>query len=176
MIGDVYASGLIISDAAEAIRNAEVREQEYITYAPPDLWARMKNNGVTVEEEFYRHGVLLSKSSNQRVPGWMQVHERLKVIDDVDGEAKTARLKIFSTCRNLIRCISTIKADERDCNDVATEPHELTHLPDALRYWCVMHTLTAKVPDGRTPEEKSLADYKTSRFRNAGSGVKIIRG
>jgi phage terminase large subunit len=117
---------------------------------------------------------MLTKSSNQRVPGWMQVHERLKVIDDVDG-GKTARLRIFSTCRNLIRCISTIKADERDCNDVATEPHELTHLPDALRYWCVMHTLSAKEPDTRSAEEKMLADYKASRFRNGGRTTVIRR-
>jgi phage terminase large subunit len=133
----------------------------------------MKNTGVTVEEEFYKHGVMLTKSSNQRIPGWMQVHERLKVIDGVDGE-KTARLKIFSSCRNLIRCISAIKADERDCNDVATEPHELTHLCDSLRYWCVMHTLSAKEPDMRTPEEKRISDYKSSRIRQT-SGARIVR-
>ena len=173
--GEVYAHNLIISDAAEALVRSQLRDQDYITYAPPDLWARMKNNGVTVEEEFYRHGVMLSKSSNQRIPGWMQVHERLKVIDDVDGVSKTARLKIFSSCRNLIRCISTIKADEKDCNDVATEPHELTHLPDALRYWCVMHTMSARDIDSRAPEEKALADYKASRFRQAGGKSKIIR-
>ena len=173
--GEVYAHNLIISDAAEALVKSQIRDQDYITYAPPDLWARMKNNGVTVEEEFYRHGVMLTKSSNQRVPGWMQVHERLKVVDDVDGVSKTARLKIFSSCRNLIRCISTIKADEKDCNDVATEPHELTHLPDALRYWCVMHTMAARDIDNRTPNEKDLADYKASRFRQTSGKPKIIR-
>lgn len=175
VIGEVYAHNLIISDAAKAIRDSEVREQRYVTYAPPDLWARMKNNGITVEEEFFNGGVLLTKSSNQRVPGWMQLHERLKVIDDVDGVSKTARLKIFSTCRNLIRCLSTIKADERDCNDVATEPHELTHLPDALRYWCVQHTLTAKEPDVRTVEDKFLSDYKSSRLRQGRQSTRVIR-
>lgn len=172
--GEVYAHNLIISDAATALVKSAVRDQQYTTYAPPDLWARMKNTGVTVDEEFYKNGVTLTKSSNQRVPGWMQVHERLKVVDDVDG-GKTARLKIFSTCRNLIRCISTIKADERDCNDVATEPHEPTHLPDALRYWCVMHTLTAKEPDTRSAEEKMLADYKASRIRRGGRTTVIRR-
>ena len=175
VIGEVYAHNLIISDAAKAIRDSEVREQQYVTYAPPDLWARMKNNGITVEEEFFNGGVLLTKSSNQRIPGWMQLHERLKVIDDVDGVSKTARLKIFSTCRNLIRCLSTIKADERDCNDVATEPHELTHLPDALRYWCVQHTLTAKEPDVRTVEDKFLSDYKSSRLRQGRQSTRVIR-
>ena len=175
VIGEVYAHNLIISDAADAIKKAEMRAQSYTTYAPPDLWARMKNNGVTVEEEFYRHGVMLTKSSNQRIPGWMQIHERLKLIPDVDGESMTARLKVFSTCRNLIRCLSTIKSDERDCNDVATEPHELTHLPDALRYWAVQHTLIAKEPDIRTAVERDLAAYKASRFRQAQKSRTIRR-
>lgn len=175
VVGEVYAHNLIISEAAEAIRKAEIREQEYITYAPPDLWARMKNNGVTVAEEFHKNGVALTKSSNQRIPGWLQVHEWLKVLTDVDGVGQTARLKIFSSCRNLIRCISAIKADKRDCNDVATDPHELTHINDALRYWCVMHTQAAREPDNRTPESKALANFKASRFRSTGSRSKIIR-
>lgn len=175
VIGEVYEHGLIISDAARALVDSEPREQKYITYAPPDLWARMKNTGITVEEEYYKNGVSLTQSSNQRIPGWMQVHERLKVIQDLDG-TPTARLKIFSSCRNLIRCLSTIKVDERNCNDVATEPHELTHLPDALRYWCVSHTLTAREPDIRTEEGKMLSEYKASKLRTlGGSQTRVIR-
>lgn len=173
VIGEVYSHNLIVSDAAAAIIKAEMREQNYITYAPPDLWARMKNSGVTIAEEFHKNGVLLTQSSNQRVPGWLQVHERLKVLTDVDATSKTSRLKIFSSCRNLIRCISTIKADDRDCNDVATEPHELTHINDALRYWCVMHTLVARDPDLRT--DKSFADYKSRRLNSLGGKTKVIR-
>ena len=70
----------------------------------------------------------------------MQIHERLKVVDDVDG-VKTARIKIFSSCKNLIRCLSTIKSDEDNINDCATEPHELTHL-------CVSGDTLVKTPHG----------------------------
>ena len=117
----------------------------------------------------------LDKSNNARVPGWLQIHERLKLIDDVDGVSKTARLKIFSNCRNLIRCISTIKADEKDCNDVATQPHELTHIVDALRYFCVMHTLAPREIDRRTEEEKFLSDFKASRFKSSNSKSRVVR-
>ena len=175
VIGEVYDHNLIISDAAKAIQAAEVREQRYVTYAPPDLWSRTKDTGRTIEETFALSGVILDKSDNARVPGWMQVHERLKIITDVDGIQKTARLKIFSTCRNLIRCISTIKADERDCNDVATQPHELTHIVDALRYFCVMHTIAAKEPDYRSSEEKFLDSYKASKFRQTSRSNRIVR-
>lgn len=174
VIGEVYAHSLIISDAAKAIKDSEVREQRYTTYAPPDLWSRTKDTGRTIEETFSQNGVTLTKSNNARVPGWLQVHERLKLITGVDGEL-TAKLKIFSSCRNLIRCISTIKTDERDCNDVATEPHELTHLPDSLRYWCVMHTLAPKELDSLDYEQRELANYKASRFRANGSGSRAVR-
>lgn len=167
VVGEVYAHDLIISDAAAAICAAEIRQQDYITYAPPDLWSRTKDSGRTIEETFAMNGVILDKANNARIPGWLQMHERLKVINDVDGVSKTARLKIFSTCKNLIRCISTIKADEKNCNDVSSEPHELTHLPDALRYFCAEHTLTSKEPDMRSSEEKAIANYKESRFRNS---------
>ena len=167
VVGEVYAHDLIISDAAAAICAAEIRQQDYITYAPPDLWSRTKDSGRTIEETFAMNGVILDKANNARIPGWLQMRERLKVINDVDGVSKTARLKIFSTCKNLIRCISTIKADEKNCNDVSSEPHELTHLPDALRYFCAEHTLTSKEPDMRSFEEKAIANYKKSRFRNS---------
>lgn len=175
VIGEVYAHNLIISDAAEAIRAAEVREQRYTTYAPPDLWSRTKDTGRTIDETFAKNGVPLDKSNNARVPGWLQIHERLKLIDDVDGTSKTARLKIFSNCKNLIRCISTIKADEKDCNDVATQPHELTHIVDALRYFCVMHTLAPREIDRRTEEEKFLSDFKASKFKSSNSKSRVVR-
>lgn len=172
--GEVYAHNLIVSDAARAIKDGEMRRQDYTTYAPPDLWARMKNTGITVDEEFYKNGVMLTKSSNQRIPGWLQLRERLKIVTGMQGE-KTARLKIFSNCTNLIRCISTIQKDSKNCNDVATEPHELTHLVDALRYWCVMHTMSAPEVDSRPQELKVADEIKNARLKQLSRGAKVIR-
>lgn len=163
VISEVYKSGLIVSDAAAAIRAAEMREQKWITYAPPDLWSRTKDTGRTIDEIYRDNGVPLTKSNNNRISGWMQIHERLKVIVGADGEP-TAGLKIFSPCRNLIRTLSTIKADEDDINDCAVEPHELTHLPDSLRYWCVTHARVPKEPDRRSEEQKMLDRHKDSVF------------
>ena len=166
VIGEVYKSGLIVSDAAYAILFAEPREgYKYITYAPPDLWSRTKDTGRTIDELYRDYGVPLCKSNNNRISGWMQVHERLKPIKGADGEP-TARLKIFSTCKNLIRTLSTIKASDKDVNDVATEPHELTHLPDALRYWCVMHTRPSAEPDIRSDKQRLIDRHKADVFKN----------
>lgn len=177
VIGEVYKPGLIVSKAAEALRKAEPRAQKYITYAPPDLWSRTKDSGRSIDELFHENGVTLTRSSNDRFAGWSQVLERIKVFDGEDGQP-TARLKIFSTCRNLIRCLSVIKVDEDDCNDVATEPHELTHAPDALRYWCVAHTLAPKEIEEITPEtaeQKMLADHKEAVFRKKAGRRKVVR-
>ena len=47
----------------------------------------------------------------------------------------TARLRIFSSCRNLIRCLPALRFDENIPGDCARDPHELTHGPDAIRYF-----------------------------------------
>ena len=49
-------------------------------------------------------------------------------------------MKIFSTCENLIRCLPSLVGDKKRVGDCETEPHEITHLPDALRYFAVMQT------------------------------------
>ena len=174
VVNEVYQSNLIISDAAAAIIAGEPRKQkQWTTYAPPDLWSRSKDTGRSIEETFFQNGVTFTKSSNDRVSGWLSIHERLKPTSAEDGLPK-ARLQIFSTCRNLIRCLSTLTTDEKNVNDCATEPHEITHLPDALRYFCVMHQLSAREPDERTAEEKQVADYKKKVFQNRRGGVRIV--
>jgi phage terminase large subunit len=46
-------------------------------------------------------------------------------------------LIIFDTCKELIQDLQDIQADERNPNDCAKEPHEITHTVDALRYYCI---------------------------------------
>ena len=45
---EVYAHGLIVSEAAEAIKNASEGLYIYRTLAPPDLWARQKDSGKSI--------------------------------------------------------------------------------------------------------------------------------
>jgi len=40
----------------------------------------------------------------------------------------------------------TIQSDERNPNDCAREPHELTHSCDMLRYFCISRTLPGVLP------------------------------
>lgn len=148
---ELYESNLIVSEAARKI-NEMTTEEIYCDYAPPDLWNRNKDTGKSTMDIFAENGQYLTKADNNRVTGWLAVHEWLKVIEDEQGQ-KTSKLHIFSNCVNLIRTLPALQHDEKNPNDVANEPHELTHAPDALRYFCTMYQLPKKLatslPDGR---------------------------
>lgn len=130
---ELYQPGLIISDAAKAIKKLKT-EEIYRISAPPDLWNRRQETGKSAADLFRDNGLVLVKANNERVQGWYNLKEWLKPYEDEQG-IKTANLVIFKNCTNLIRTLPALQRDERDPNDVATEPHELTHGPDAIRYF-----------------------------------------
>lgn len=73
---------------------------------------------------------------SERIGGWFNVREWLKVERDSNDRA-VSRLKISSKCEELIRCLPAVQFAKGGVEDVANEPHELTHVVDALRYFCV---------------------------------------
>jgi len=151
---ELYQPGLIVSDAAEAIK-AMINEPIYSIVAPPDLWNRNRDTGKSTAEIFGEHGVWLEKASNDRVQGWYNLREWLKPYQD-EQETWTAGLVIFSRCYNLIRTLPQLQHDARDPNDVANEPHELTHGPDAIRYWTAARPSPA--PKLKPEKPKKLAE------------------
>lgn len=134
---EIYQPNLIISAAAQLIKERMAHTPQAF-YAPPDLWNRRQDTGQSVATIFAQQGLLLTKSVNDRQTGWYAVKEYLHPQTDETG-AKTARLKIFSNCVNLIRTLPALTHDVRNVNDVSSTPHEYTHGPDAVRYFCVMH-------------------------------------
>lgn len=137
--------GLIVSQAADAVRERCQGEQIELYLAPPDLWNRRQETGRSAADYFAEGGCPLTKTSNDRVNGWLAVHEWLRVeVDEFGGER--SRLSVFNTCRNLIRCLPAVQVDPKHPNDVAKEPHDITHPPDALRCFCVYWTRAADLP------------------------------
>ncbi len=134
---EIYQPNLIISAAAQLIKPCITHPLQAF-YAPPDLWNRRQDTGNSVAGIFAQHGILLTKSVNDRQTGWYAVKEYLHISQDETGR-QSARLKIFSNCLNLIRTLPALVHDSRNVNDVSSTPHEYTHGPDALRYFCVMH-------------------------------------
>ncbi len=149
--------GLIVSDAAAAMRRlTPPEEQIQYTVAPPDMWSTMKDTGKTMAEIYTREGIGLVKASNQRVQGWMIVKEGLK--DRADGKPG---LMISADCARLIRDLPALQHDEKNPSDCAKQPHDITHVPDALRYGMVYRTMGAVMTPVRDleAEDERLEDY-----------------
>jgi phage terminase large subunit len=165
-LGDGH-NGLIISDAA--LRLGEMAKGRKITawLAPPDLWNSRQETGRSVADIFREHGISLTRTSNDRVDGWMAVREWLKVTKGPDGQP-SARLRIFRGCVNLIRTLPLLMYDPKRPSDAATEPHEITHAPDAIRGFCVYWTSSAKKPDERADYERIIAERERRGFLEYG--------
>lgn len=138
---EIYQSEQIVSDAARLIKEADNDTNgpwniPSVRLAPPDLFARELTSGKSQAQGFRENGIELTKSSNDRETGWLYVKELLKEFPRADGTT-APKLKIFSTCRHLIRTMQTLLINEKNPRDAAKEPHELTHAPDALRYFSI---------------------------------------
>ncbi len=141
---ELCKSDLVISAAAEEIKAATGEDEEiYATLAPPDLFGRGQESGKSRALLFREGGVPFVRTSNDRLAGWMAVKELLR--RDKDG---TPRLTIFRTCRELIKCLPMLLSDPLRPGDVLTEPHAITHAPDALRGFAVYHTAPARQEAG----------------------------
>lgn len=154
---ELYKPGLIISEAAKAI-SALTNEEIYATYAPPDLYNRRQDSGKSAADIFAENGVVLTKAQNDRVMGWLDLKEWLHPRKDMFG-GKDASLKIFANCVNLIRTLPALQHDEKNPNDVAREPHELTHAPDAIRYFVAGRPLCTDKPI--ETDEDAPPEYET---------------
>lgn len=133
---EVCESDLIVSRAAEKILSATPKDEHiYATLAPPDLWARSQESGRSKALLFEENGVRFTKTANDRETGWLSVKELLRL--RADG---TPRLHIFRNCTEMIRCLPLLQTDPLRPTDTKTEPHEITHAPDALRGFAIYYS------------------------------------
>jgi hypothetical protein len=75
-------------------------------------------------------------------------------------------ISIFNNVQVLINYLPQIQTDEKNPNDCATEPHELTHICDALRYFCV----------SRTRKSEEAVDKVFVSFFNDSANIKFDYG
>lgn len=124
---EIYENNLIVSVAARKIK--EKLTDDMTVIAPADLWSRSRDSGRSTADIFAQGGVYFTKLSPSRVDGWLALKEWLAQRDGIPS------LVILRNCRNLIRCLPLLQYDSTKTGDVSTEPHEITHAPDALRYF-----------------------------------------
>ena len=152
-------SDKVISEGAKDIINMTDDEKVLYTSAPDDLWARSQETAKSKADIFRENGLTLLKANRNREAGWLAIKELMQV---KEGDS---RLKIFSNCKDLIEHLPALQRDLKKPTDCMTEPHDITHLPDALRYFCLQYTTPAKAEDTRSAEVKELDRYKAKVLR-----------
>ncbi len=117
-----------------ARRVLTLEQGEYIHYGVLDssTWAKRGDVGPSIAETMIQNGCRWrpsDRSPKSRINGKLEVHKRLVVKDNQPG------IRIFKTCRNLIRTLGMLPTDDKNPEDVDT--HAEDHAYDALRYGCM---------------------------------------
>ena len=101
----------------------------------------------------------LLRESNNRVQGWMEHKEVLKPLR---GDNDRPGLLVTRDCTGLFRNLPVIQHDAKNVSDCATDPHDITHICDSLRYYAITRTLGAQMPEVREEPENGEVDYDES--------------
>lgn len=129
-----------------------LKGKHIIGVADPSIWDGSR--GISVEEEAEKQGIFFQKGINDRIAGWMQMHERLKF--DAEGYAK---MYIFSNCKNAIRTIPLMMYDEHKVEDLNTDLED--HIADSIRYFCMSRPIKPIVTEEEyIPMQDPLNQYE----------------
>ncbi len=159
---------------ADAIQRTErehplLKGKQIRGFADPSIWdGSHDTDGISCAEEFEKHQLWYEKGNNERIAGWMQVRERLKF--DSEGYAK---LYVFNTCPQLIRCFPLQLFDEHHVEDMDTRLED--HLHDSLRYMCMGRPIPAReiVPE-IIPISDPLNQFR--KYNGKYRGINGLRG
>ena len=105
-----------------------LRDRNIQGVADPSIWDGSR--GKSVAQTAAEQGVFFIPGINDRLPGWMQVHQRLQF--DSEG---VPGLYVFDTCRDFIRTMPLLRYDPKKPEDVDTRGED--HIADETRYMCM---------------------------------------
>ncbi|MBP3321673.1 MAG: phage terminase large subunit [Clostridia bacterium] len=168
---ELHRSGLIVSTAAQLMREYSAGEQIKEIFMPPDMRSRQKDSGLSMAELFYREGIRGVCADNRRVPGWLALKELLAPVPDLSG-TPSPRLRIFESCHTLISHLPALRRDDKTASDASVHPHEITHICDALRYFAL------SVREGAGQSKEALDPLMLARInavKRASGGRRAIR-
>jgi phage terminase large subunit len=143
---ELYVRKTLSSEIAKRVKALSEGERIAYTVAAPDAWQHRGLKGVEgtcIAEVFSKNGVPLLPADNARIPGWQRVRENLAPC--ADG---TPNLRIFETCRNLIRTLPGLTYDAHDPEDVSDTCED--HAPEALRYGLMSRPRASEPQQPRT--------------------------
>jgi|TARA_R110002012_G_scaffold97653_2_gene234520 hypothetical protein len=148
---EFYGKGQTAETLANIVSSMEGEDPTmYYTVLDSSCWNKT-GTGPSIAETMIRAGVRWTPSDRNRIAGKMELHRRLQ-IDEVSDEP---RIKILSTCTNLIRTLSGLPLSKTNTEDVDTKADD--HAYDALRYMCMtrarghltINSMMNKMKEGR---------------------------
>ncbi|MBM3270038.1 MAG: hypothetical protein FJZ01_20580, partial [Candidatus Sericytochromatia bacterium] len=154
-----YQNRLHVPEVAAGILDRSKEETFAGSVADPSIWARAGHSGPSIGEDFGKHGLWWCKADNDRLQGWAAVHQRLRV----DPETGKPAIRIFRTCKNLIRELGHAMQDPHRAEDVETNQSD--HALDSLRYICLARPYAPSKPKEPEPWWLKKAERKPFNWR-----------
>ncbi len=130
VLREVCRSGLTLYEAALEVSALCRGERVEYLVASPDLWNRRQDSGKSGFEVMQSAPGMppMTRADNRRIPGWRILRGYLK------PSAGMPALRISERCENLIASLPALLCDAHVIEDASSEPHSVTHSPEALRY------------------------------------------
>lgn len=127
---------------------------DYIA-ASPDLWNRRQDSGISGYETMMRVEGMppLIRADDRRVAGWRAVREYL-----------SDNMYISAECTELIRCMTSLTYDKNRAEDCSDTPHEITHLPEALRYAVMSRISPPESRDYSAARKRGMCGVPVSKY------------
>ena len=127
--------------------------------ADPAIWDG--SHGISIAEEAEKQRVYFEKGVNDRIAGWMQMHERLKF--DENGYAM---MYIFENCKAFTRTIPLMMFDEHKVEDLNTDLED--HCMDEARYFCMARPIAPRIIEEKElPMADPLDQFSKNRHNRA---------
>ncbi|MDR2515450.1 MAG: phage terminase large subunit [Christensenellaceae bacterium] len=130
--------------AKEIAQSEKAHEKglKVVGYADPSIFDGSR--GESIARQMEREGVFFEPAENARLPGLMQVQQRLRF--DEEG---FPGLYVFKGCRASIRCIPALNYDPVRVEDVDTNAED--HIYDEWRYLLMANPMPGRKKPARKP-------------------------
>ena len=153
---ELYASGFTGERLAQTINALEENDPlMQISVLDGACWSK-HGTGPSIAESLIRNGVRFVPADKHRLAGKIELHRRLAI----NERTEEPKLKMFSTCTNLVRTLPTLPLSKTNSEDVDTKAED--HAYDALRYMCMTR------PTG-LPQHNLFNQIKKETFQPADS-------
>lgn len=131
----------------------------------PAMFTKLSDLSMSIADQFKRENITIRPASNDRVGGWVMMHNWLSIAPD-----GLPYWQITENCSELIRTLPTLVTDEHDVEDLDTDG--LDHWADAARY-SIKHLKWIDARVGGVGKTKPLYSLPSSASMRDGKQVSI---